>query len=58
MRITLLTLFTVLTVMGIASVSGALGGLRYDMPLYGGIKQIIFGGIALGVGLGGRYALG
>lgn len=57
MRIVLVILFTTLTIAGIATVSGALGGLTYNMPLYRGVKQILIGGIALGVGLGGRYAL-
>lgn len=57
-RMMLLVIFTMLIVVGIASASGALGGLSYGMPLYGGIKQFILGGIALGVGLGGRCAIG
>lgn len=57
-RMLLLIIFTALIIVGAASVFGALGGLAYSMPLYRGVKQIILGGIALGVGLGGRYALG
>ncbi len=57
-RTALILLFTFLIASGIASVAGALGGLAYEMPPREGVKQILLGGIALGIGLGGRYALG
>ena len=53
-----IALFTAFIFAGIVLLAGAAGGLRYGMPLREGVKQIFIAGAVLGIGLGGRYALG
>lgn len=57
-RLSLMVLFIILILAGLVCIAEAMGGLKYGMPLLKGVKQILFGGILLGFGTGGRYALG